>query len=38
MNGHIKSYAFFFLFYVVTKAVVAPVVNKMNLPIIGNQL
>lgn len=38
MSGHLKSYLFFLAFYVVTKAVVAPVINKMNLPVVGNSL
>jgi hypothetical protein len=38
MNGHVKAYAVFLAFYIVTKAIVAPVVNKMNLPIIGANL
>lgn len=38
MNGHIKAYAVFVAFYLVTKIIVAPVVNKLNLPIIGQNL
>jgi hypothetical protein len=38
MQTHIKAYAMFVAFYLVTKVVIAPVVNKMNLPIIGQNL
>lgn len=38
MNSHVKAYAVFLAFYLVTKVVIAPVVNKMNLPIIGANL
>jgi len=38
MEAHLKAYGFFLAFYLVTKIVVAPVVNKMNLPIVGQNL
>lgn len=38
MNAHLKAYAVFVAFYLVTKVIVAPVVNKMNLPLIGQNL
>ena len=38
MNDYAKAYMTFIAFYLVTKIVVAPVVNKMNLPLIGQNL
>ena len=36
--SHIKAYGVFLAMYIITKVVVAPAVNKMNLPVIGGVL
>lgn len=36
MESKLKSYGWFLVFAVVTKAVVAPMANSMNIPFIKN--
>lgn len=38
MQAHLKSYAWFLAFYVVTKIVVAPVSKQLNIPVISDAL
>lgn len=38
MNEHLKSYAWFLGFIVITKIVVAPVARQMNIPVLSDAL
>lgn len=36
MQSHVKAYAWFLAFMVVTKVVVAPVAKQMNIPFVSD--
>jgi hypothetical protein len=38
MNAHLKSYAFFIGFMILTKLVVAPVAKQLNIPVVSDLL
>lgn len=38
MQQHLKAYGIFIAFLLVTKIIVKPVVDKLNLPLIGTNL
>lgn len=38
MMTYVKAFGMFLAFYVVTKVVIAPQVNSLNLPVIGKSL
>lgn len=38
MNAHLKSYAWFLAFLVVTKIVVKPVATQLNIPLLSDAL
>lgn len=38
MNEHLKAYAWFVGFLVVTKIVVAPVARQLNIPVVSDAL
>lgn len=38
MNAHLKSYAWFLGFLVITKIIVKPVATQLNIPVISTAL